>query len=335
MNPRRDVADGHLAYKDAVFLSPHKFVGGPGHARRARRQARALREPRADGARRRHDPVRQPDAASPTTRSPAIREEGGTPAIVESIRAGLVFALKEAVGAEEIRRREDDFARRALASWSAQPAASRSSATPSSTALAIVVARPAARGAGCCTRTSSSRCSTTSSASRRAAAASAPARTSTACYPIDDELVRAHGRRGRARPRWAPSSRFVRLELQLLHQRDRLRVHPRGRPPRRRRRAGSCCPLYSFDPRLGPLAARRRPRPGAAVARRRPGARPRLTRPRPRARFPATWRRAREVIAGVEAHPPTAPPMPALTPDFERIRWFPLPGEASRLQTAT
>ena len=27
--PRRR-PDGHLAYKDAVFLSPHKFVGGPG-----------------------------------------------------------------------------------------------------------------------------------------------------------------------------------------------------------------------------------------------------------------------------------------------------------------
>ena len=30
MNPVPDVPDGHLAYKDAVFLSPHKFVGGPG-----------------------------------------------------------------------------------------------------------------------------------------------------------------------------------------------------------------------------------------------------------------------------------------------------------------
>ena len=39
---------------------------------------------------------------------PTIREEGGTPAIVESIRAGLVFALKETVGADEIRRRERD-----------------------------------------------------------------------------------------------------------------------------------------------------------------------------------------------------------------------------------
>jgi selenocysteine lyase/cysteine desulfurase len=31
---------------------------------------------------------------------PEHREEGGTPAIIESIRAGLVFQLKEAVGAE-------------------------------------------------------------------------------------------------------------------------------------------------------------------------------------------------------------------------------------------
>jgi hypothetical protein len=49
---------------------------------------------------------------------PEIREEGGTPEIVGSIRAGLVFALKEQVGTAEIRRREQDFARRALASWS-------------------------------------------------------------------------------------------------------------------------------------------------------------------------------------------------------------------------
>ncbi|MEY2516998.1 MAG: hypothetical protein QOJ89_4356, partial [bacterium] len=30
MNPQGDGPDGHLAYKDAVFLSPHKFIGGPG-----------------------------------------------------------------------------------------------------------------------------------------------------------------------------------------------------------------------------------------------------------------------------------------------------------------
>ena len=49
------------------------------------------------------------------------REEGGTPAIVESIRAGLVFGLKEAVGVEAIREREESFIHRAIARWSANP----------------------------------------------------------------------------------------------------------------------------------------------------------------------------------------------------------------------
>ena len=30
MSPKDDSPDGHLAYKDAIFVSPHKFVGGPG-----------------------------------------------------------------------------------------------------------------------------------------------------------------------------------------------------------------------------------------------------------------------------------------------------------------
>ena len=41
--------------------------------------------------------------------------------MVESIRAGLAFALKEAVGGNEIRRREHDLGRRALRSWAANP----------------------------------------------------------------------------------------------------------------------------------------------------------------------------------------------------------------------
>jgi aminotransferase class V len=57
---------------------------------------------------------------------PARRVHGGgparrTPAIVESIRAGIVFAVKDAVGAEEIHRRERELARRALSSWATNP----------------------------------------------------------------------------------------------------------------------------------------------------------------------------------------------------------------------
>ena len=104
--------------KDAVFLSPHKFVGGPGTpgVLVAKRGLFRNRVPSVPGG----GTVLfvTPDAHTYDP-DPAVREEGGTPAIVESIRAGLVFAIKEAVGGEEIRRREQDLARRALRSWGA------------------------------------------------------------------------------------------------------------------------------------------------------------------------------------------------------------------------
>jgi hypothetical protein len=37
---------------------------------------------------------------------------------------------------------------------------------------------------------------------------------------------------------------------------------------------------------------------------------------------------ARRIIRAVETAPPSTPPDPVLSPEFERIRWFPLPGEA-------
>jgi Aminotransferase class-V len=52
---------------------------------------------------------------------PVAREEGGTPAIVESIRAGLVFALKEAVGTGLIAAREEHLWRHVLRRWAGNP----------------------------------------------------------------------------------------------------------------------------------------------------------------------------------------------------------------------
>jgi hypothetical protein len=52
---------------------------------------------------------------------PVAREEGGTPGIVESVRAGLVVALKEAVGTDLIQEREQHFLHRALARWRGNP----------------------------------------------------------------------------------------------------------------------------------------------------------------------------------------------------------------------
>mgnify|MGYP003949760711 CR=1 FL=1 len=53
---------------------------------------------------------------------PVAREEGGTPDIVGSIRAGLVFQLKQAVGTDLIRARETALVRRAIERWGANPA---------------------------------------------------------------------------------------------------------------------------------------------------------------------------------------------------------------------
>ena len=50
------------------------------------------------------------------------REEAGTPAIIEAVRAGLVMQLKAAVGIDTIRAHETDFVRRALAYWENNPA---------------------------------------------------------------------------------------------------------------------------------------------------------------------------------------------------------------------
>jgi selenocysteine lyase/cysteine desulfurase len=107
-------------YKDAIVLSPHKFIGGPGTpgVLVVRRDLLRNRVPAVPGGGtvayvNPHEHRYLTDAEH--------REEGGTPAIVESIRAGLVFQLKMAVGIEEIRRREERFIRRAIAAWSANP----------------------------------------------------------------------------------------------------------------------------------------------------------------------------------------------------------------------
>ena len=60
---------------------------------------------------------------TPTSTDPAHREEGGTPAIIEAVRAGLVFQLKEAVGVETIRAARGAAAsQRAVAAWREEPA---------------------------------------------------------------------------------------------------------------------------------------------------------------------------------------------------------------------
>lgn len=106
--------------KDAIFISPHKFIGGPGTPGVLVVDRQLLRNavPYVVGG----GTVSYVNADKHRYLSnPEHREEAGTPAIIESIRAGLVFQLKDAVGVETIHELEKDFLRRAIAAWSAHP----------------------------------------------------------------------------------------------------------------------------------------------------------------------------------------------------------------------
>ncbi len=112
--------DGNDDYYDAVFVSPHKLIGGPGTPGLlvARRELFTNRVPDVPGG-------GTVAYVNPTSHDylddVEHREEGGTPAIIGTIRAGLVFQLKEAVGVEVIRDREEHFVRRAIDTWAADP----------------------------------------------------------------------------------------------------------------------------------------------------------------------------------------------------------------------
>jgi selenocysteine lyase/cysteine desulfurase len=108
------------ARMDAIFLSPHKFIGGPGTP-----GVLVLNHSLAHNT----VPVVPGGGTVAYVNSlehrylsdPTHREEGGTPAIIESIRAGLVFQLKQAVGVAVIHATEKKFLARAVEAWESEP----------------------------------------------------------------------------------------------------------------------------------------------------------------------------------------------------------------------
>jgi selenocysteine lyase/cysteine desulfurase len=135
------------AAKDAVFVSPHKFIGGPGTP-----GVLALRR---DLARNRVPVVPGGGTVAFVTptgheylRDVEHREEGGTPAIVESVRAGLVMQLKQAVGVDVIRERESALLRSAFERWCTNPAIEiLGDTTTERLAIVSFVLRPSGRKA--------------------------------------------------------------------------------------------------------------------------------------------------------------------------------------------
>jgi len=111
---------------DAIFLSPHKFVGGPGSS--GVLVARKKLFSNAFG-------IETKQASTPGggtityvsrndhsySRNIEMREDSGTPGIMQSIRAGLVFQVKDKVGLKTIERLEHDHCSTVLNAWKKHP----------------------------------------------------------------------------------------------------------------------------------------------------------------------------------------------------------------------
>ena len=101
---------------DAVVVSPHKFIGGPGASGILvlRRDAAVAAKPTWPGG----GTVKYVSPAGHDySDSLEVREEAGTPNVVGDIRAALAFLVKDAIGAETMQVRNAGLTRRTIAAW--------------------------------------------------------------------------------------------------------------------------------------------------------------------------------------------------------------------------
>ena len=105
---------------DAIFLSPHKFVGGPGASGVLIIRNAAVHTTRPTW----------PGGGSVSYVSPwghdyvanlAEREEAGTPNVIGDIRAALAMLVKEVIGTDRIKARDEDLVAKARARWADVP----------------------------------------------------------------------------------------------------------------------------------------------------------------------------------------------------------------------
>lgn len=106
---------------DAIFVSPHKFLGGPGASGVLVFNQRCYHEelPPTLAAGGTVDYV-GPDSH---TFIPDIeaREKGGTPGILQTLKAALAFEIKSSIGTEIIETREQSMTEQAMQRWGAHP----------------------------------------------------------------------------------------------------------------------------------------------------------------------------------------------------------------------
>ncbi|MBP2550643.1 selenocysteine lyase/cysteine desulfurase [Neorhizobium galegae] len=105
---------------DAIVVSPHKFIGGPGASGVliVRRDAVVIDKPSWSGG----GTVKFVSSTGHDySESLEAREEAGTPNVIGDIRAGLAFLVKDAIGESLMTERNRTLTQRALAAWKDHP----------------------------------------------------------------------------------------------------------------------------------------------------------------------------------------------------------------------
>lgn len=116
MNPE-PLGEGDDPSIDAIFISPHKFIGGPGSSGvlvfNERIYHRELPPSVSAGGTVDYVGMTGQDFI---TRIEA-REKAGTPGVLQTLKAGLVFQIKDRIGVDFIEAREHELTDRAMKSW--------------------------------------------------------------------------------------------------------------------------------------------------------------------------------------------------------------------------
>jgi len=97
------------AHLDALYFSPHKFLGGPGAAGVLIFNEKMVKNSVPDQPGGGTVVYSNPWKVHEYVRTIEQREDGGTPPILQGIKAALCIRLKEEMGVENIRRREEEM----------------------------------------------------------------------------------------------------------------------------------------------------------------------------------------------------------------------------------
>lgn len=120
MNPPDDAFEGDASL-DAVFISPHKFLGGPGASGvlvfNQRIYHTELPPSVSAGG--------TVDYVGPTSQDFIVdieeREKAGTPGVLQTLKAGLAFQIKDQIGVAAIEARENELLERTFSRWKNNP----------------------------------------------------------------------------------------------------------------------------------------------------------------------------------------------------------------------